>query len=381
MIARVALVVCIACARLAAADPEAEADAAFRDASARAVAGDAGALDAFEALGAARPITRWTDNAWSEAARLAERARDYARARHALEQVIATGTDDVLVRRARASLERLAATTGGGTWDAVAREHQRLVADVHDGGDPHDALTALERLVQANPTYPQATNVRLAIAHGWDVEGDWDRALRWYRAAVNAASGEMHRRAGFTLARAQIRHGSLDGARDTLDALAARPDADRATIADLRATLAAAETRAKVHVVMWIVLAVLFAAAAAFARRDAGSWRALGRLALRPPFEAVFLAPIATILVVVARTGNPLVADAVTIIAVGAVPITYASGIVLEAVRRRGPPSSIRIALHVLAVLLATAAVVYIAVDRDRVIDLIEETWEHGPEG
>jgi hypothetical protein len=94
------------------------ADRAFRAAAQRAVAGDPAAIDRFEALAAGRPITRWTDNAYAEAARLAEGAGGVARARRNLAQVVAVGTDGALVARARAALARLADTTGGGRWDA-----------------------------------------------------------------------------------------------------------------------------------------------------------------------------------------------------------------------------------------------------------------------
>jgi hypothetical protein len=380
VIARLALVVGLACARIAAADPETDADRAFRAATTQAIAGDAGAIDAFEALGATRPVTRWTDDAWAEASRLAERANDFARARRALEQVIAVGTDEVLVRRARASLARLVTTTGGGTWDAVAREHARHVNDIHDGGDPKAALAALERLVGAHARYPQITGVRLAIAQGWEIEGEADRARSWYRMAATEAQAADRQRAGLAHARALIRMGELEDAHATLDALAAARDADRVVIADLRATLATAQTRATIRSIMWVVIGLLLVVAGLLARRDAGSWRAVAGVARQPPSEALFLAPIATILVIIAQTGNPLVATAVTIIAIAAVIVTYVSGVVLEAARRKhGALAASRIAIHALGIVVAIGASIYIAVDRDRVIELLEETWEHGP--
>src|SRR4051794_11431726 len=95
-----ALVCCVGSAALAADDPELQ----LRDAQQRAAAGDPTAIDALEGLGAARPVTRWTDDAWRSAAQLAERSRDYARARRDLEQVIATTDDEHVVSRARADV-------------------------------------------------------------------------------------------------------------------------------------------------------------------------------------------------------------------------------------------------------------------------------------
>ncbi|MEJ7599705.1 MAG: hypothetical protein WKG01_17495 [Kofleriaceae bacterium] len=122
---------------------------AFQDASRRAAAGDPGAIDAFEAAGAARPVSRWSDDAWAEAARLAERARDFDRARRDLEHAIALATEPLVLRRLRADLARLGKLTGDGGWNAVAAEHDRLINAAAGGGDPTGELEDLERLVRA----------------------------------------------------------------------------------------------------------------------------------------------------------------------------------------------------------------------------------------
>ena len=176
--ALVALLVCMT--GLAHAD-----ERAFQDASRRAAAGDPGAIDAFEAAGATRPVSRWSDDAWAEAARLAERARDFDRARRDLEHAIALATEPLVLRRLRADLARLGKLTGDGGWSAVAAEHDRLITEAADGDDPTAELEALERLVRAHPGYPRAPVVRWAIARGWDQEGEPARA----RATMREASG------------------------------------------------------------------------------------------------------------------------------------------------------------------------------------------------
>lgn len=374
MTARVALLAVLACARIAIADPEADADRAFREASALAIRDAPAAIAAFEAIGASRPITRWTDDAWSEAGRLAERAEDFARARRAYGEVVATSRDDKTRSRARAALDRLNAVTRGGTWDAVARDHRRWLGDVYDGGDPREALVALEALSRAHPDYPRRVDLALAIARGWELEGHGDRALRWYRTAMESAGPELQR-AGLARARAQIRAGALDGARATLDALAARADADRLPIADVRASLEARETRVRVRWVMWLVLALVALGAAVGYRRATGSWRGAARRLAKPPVEALFLLPVALVLVVVARTGNPLVGGSVTAIVGGGVAITWLNGGLLEAWRSR---TWRHVLGHIVVAVVATGAVVYLATERH--IDFIAETWEHGPE-
>lgn len=372
----IALLASIALARgVAAADVEADADRAFREASQRAVAGDRGAIDAFEALGDARPATQWTQHAWAEAARLAERAGDLPRARRALDQVIALGTDEALVERARIAQARLAAQTEGGRWDAVAVEHDRLVAVIRGGGDPRAALGELEALVRANPAYPRASLARRAIARGWEEEGDRGRAVGVLR---DGAADDPGQRMRLDLARMLVRAGALEDAARVVHAALAAPDADRAAFRDVLTSIDEEERRGLRRTGLWVVLGVLAFVAAGSLRRATGSWRAAVRRVVRPPIEVLFLLPIAALLVVIAETGNPLVARAVRAIVIAGVVVAWISGSVLEAVRARGSVGAIRMAVQATLALFAVAAASYLAVDRDRVIELLLETWRGG---
>lgn len=365
-----------------ASDAEAGADQAFRAAQQLAARGDpesvARALEAFERLGAARPVTRWTDDAWAEAARLAELSGDHGRARRALAQVIATGTDTRLVRRARAALARLDAATEAGRWDAVAATHERLVNAVFGGDDPRAELAELEALVAEHPAYPRASAVRLAIARGWEQEGQPARALRWYRAAADSAPVDTASAARLELVRALIRAGALDEATAELGRV--RDLADPVGVARTVVMLRRAHLRAWLRPAAWLVLAILLAAVLVSLRRALGSVsRVVGRLA-RPPSEALFLAPLALALVVTASAGNPLVARAVRDLAVGGVLLAWLSGVAVDAAR--GPRrrlSWLRLALHVGLVLVAVTAMTYLALDRDHLLSHLGETWRAGP--
>jgi predicted negative regulator of RcsB-dependent stress response len=350
-----------------------DAEQALRDAQQRAAAGDPTAIDALEAVGSARPITRWTDDAWRTAAQLAERANDFARARRDLEQVVATSDDEQAVRRARADLDRIATQAGAaGEWSEVAAAHERLVQRARAGGDPAPALRDLEALVRANPRYPRAAMVMLAIAQGWERDGDPERAIRWLRDAVAAAGPADRTRATAELARTLIRHGELAAARDTITAIS-----DPMLAAELHDRLATAELRRAIH---WGVVGVLVAIAAialVALRRAAGSWRRVPRRLARPPIEAVFFAPIAAVFALVAKTGNPLVARAVIAIAIAGTAVSWISGAILDGRRER--PRVRMLVLHVALAALAVLAAIYLAIDRDRMIDLIIETWRGGP--
>jgi len=333
------------------------------------------AIVAFEAIGDARPTTRWTDNAWSEAGRLAERIGELERARHAYEQVLALTDDAVLRQRARATLARL----GGARWDAVRREHVGWVAESMRG-DPRAALTALEKLATEQPDYPDRANLWLAIARGWELDGDGERALELLRAAIAKTTGRDQAQLGFAFARIATRGGELDAATAVLDQLAAAPDADRAAIANLREHVETAARRAWIRRGMWFAVAILGGLAAFVLRRETGSWRTTARRLIRPPSEAVFLIPVAGVMVAVAMTGNPVVARALLLILGAGVIVAWISGALFEAHRvRHGQIGARRASAQAVLVIGAIGSVTYLAIDRDRLLDLVEETVEHGP--
>jgi hypothetical protein len=365
----VAALVCVALGTVHGAD---DPEVALRDALTRAAAGDPTAIDALELLGKTRPVSRWTDDAWRAAAQLAERSRDYVRAQRCLEQVIATSDDDQLVRRARADLERITGIVGGaGEWTRVAPLHEQLAQRLEQRGDPTPALRELEALIRANPGYPRAAMAMLTLARGWELEGDADRAIRWLREAERVAPNATERtRATADLARTLIRHGDLAVAEDTIATVQ-----DRGLAGQLRKALARAELR---RTIRWIVIGVLcvLGAAAAFAlRRASGSWRRVPRLLLSPPTEVWFIAPFAALFMLVSQSVNPLVGRAVLVIAIAGTAVAWISGRVLDAKRELRFRGMIA---HVMLAVVAVAGVVYLAVDHDRMIDLLIETWRGG---
>ncbi len=359
------------------ADPETDADAAFRIAGNLAAKSDPAAIAAFEQLGATRPITRWTDDAWAEAGRLAENARDYPRARRAYVQAVALGTDDRLVLRARGALARIE-EMGGEAWDAVRATHERLASEVNGDGDPRPGLRALAALVHANPGYPRANLARLTIAMGWETEGDRESALAWFREAADAARTERGQHVRLEYVRALIRAGELATADTELDALDPALT-DRGGAMQAGEQLGVAHHRRKIRIGLAIGLGLLVAGALAIARRDTGSVRALLRRLSRPPTEAWFLAPLALLLAIVAWSGNPLVARAVRWIGLAGVALAWLSGCVLEVARTRGPLGARRIVIHTLLVLVAAVAAAYLVVDGLGLLNLLGETWRGGP--
>jgi predicted negative regulator of RcsB-dependent stress response len=361
---RAAIIILLLATTLA-ADPDAD----FRAAAELAAKNDPQALAAFEALGAARPVSRWTDDAWVEAARIAERARYLDRARKDLGEAIAISDDAQLTRRAKRDLERLTELTGaGGEWSAVSARHDQLISALASGGDPTSRLEELESIAKANPGYPRGVALRIALARAWDQEDEADRAVSWLRDALRLPRPEHAR---IELVRVLIRHRWLDEARRELAAVD-----DKTTRASLARSLQMEETRSTRR---WIALALLGGlaiAAALLLRRRTGSLRATAKHLARPPAEIRYFLPIALVVAGIAVTGNPLVAKAVVWILGGAGAIAWISGATIEAAR---PVSTRHALVHAAVVGCAVLLAVYVALDHARLLDLVEETWRTGP--
>ena len=103
---------------------------------------------------------------------------------------------------------------------------------------------------------------------------------------------------------------------------------------------------------------------------------AIGRALARPPIEVWYLAPVMLVLALIAQGGNPMVARAVRAIAIWGVAGAWLSGVSL---RLAAPLRARRVIAHVAAVLVAVAGIAVLVVDRDRLIDMLVETWRNGP--
>jgi hypothetical protein len=110
-------------------------------------------------------------------------------------------------------------------------------------------------------------------------------------------------------------------------------------------------------------------------RHAAGSWRAAGAALRSPPTEAIYFAPVAIVMIIAAATGHQSIAPATAIVLAGGLAVTWLSGAGLA--RAREPW---RVAAHALSAAAAVVAIVYIALHRTRLIDLIAETIRFGPE-
>ncbi|HEV7559690.1 MAG TPA: tetratricopeptide repeat protein [Kofleriaceae bacterium] len=153
---------------------------------------------------------------------------------------------------------------------------------------------------------------------------------------------------------------------------------DRVLRDELAGEIRQGRTRDRFYIVAWIAVGVVIAGLVASlieASRRAGK-----RPPLVPPIEVMFLGPVAAVIVGVSITANRVIAPAVAMISIGGLVCAWLSGTTLDLVRASNRPIRARALGHVAGCLVAVAALVYIAMMRDGLLDLLIETVRVGPE-
>ncbi len=100
----------------------------------------------------------------------------------------------------------------------------------------------------------------------------------------------------------------------------------------------------------------------------------------RPPIEVLYLAPVAAVMVGVALTTHQLIAPAVVILSVGGMAFAWLSGATLDTLRARRREVRGRALLHVAICFVAVVALLYVALVRDNLLEMVIETVRFGPE-
>jgi hypothetical protein len=266
-----------------------------------------------------------------------------------------------------------------GETAALARDLAQLIART-DTTPPDEVIRTGDALAAA--AWPGAPRAALWLA-------DWLRRSGRPGDAAERYAGVAARWPGRPEAREALRGeaGCALDARDwsRAEALAGRLPAAEPADRIIRDDVLAAAARGR-RVARWYLAAQLTIAGAlaallaslaeAMLRSPPGGRRA----ALRPPIEVVYLVPVAGVLIGVAFTAHRLIAPAVAVISAGGVALTWLSGSALEQLRATGRPRGLRAAGHVLACLAGVAALAYIALVRDNLLDALIETVRLGPE-
>ena len=262
---------------------------------------------------------------------------------------------------------------------AQAGELARLVATA-DAMSAEAVIERGERLAAA--AWPGAATAALWLA-------EWLRRTRLLAAAQERYAAVVARWPGSPQAEAALRGGAgcaLEAhdwalAEELANRLPAAEAAQRDARDDLLAAAARGRRRRRWYVAAWVAIASAFAALVgslveAVRRSPRGA-----RSALRPPIEVVFLAPVALVLIGVAFTAHRLIAPAVAVISAGGLALSWLSGAALEELRASGRAHRLRSVAQVAICLAGVAALAYLALTRDALLDTVIETVRFGPEG
>ncbi len=101
--------------------------------------------------------------------------------------------------------------------------------------------------------------------------------------------------------------------------------------------------------------------------------------AWQPPTEALYIGPVALVVVLSALAIDQLVASAVIQISIAGFVSAWLSGATLDLLRRRDRSTRMRSVVHVLACGAIVLAVGYIAMTRSDLLDMLGETVKFGP--
>jgi hypothetical protein len=372
--AAIAVVVALICTAPAGAAPAASA-------------GGTDALGAEDPRVVARAVAAITERVPADpdllfaAARACEdRLDDPARAALIYERITTAYPDARVAIAAARRLAELRPLVGArGETSALAADLAQLIARA-DSLAPDAVFARATRLAAA--AWPGAPNAALWLAD-------------WLRRAGRIVEAQAHyaivaaRWPGSPQAREALR-GAVASAIDArnwslAERLASRlpaiEPADRGVRDNLRAAAALGRRRAGWYVLAWLVIAGAGAALlGSLAEATRGSPPGARRSALRPPIEVVFLAPIVAVLIGVAFTTHRLIAPAVAMISIGGLVLAYLSGATLEHLRQHRRATRLRGVIHAVLCLVSVVALVYIALTKDHLLDLLIETVRFGPE-
>ncbi len=304
-----------------------------------------------------------------------DRLLDPARALALYDRLLREAPDSAVAIAAARRAEVLRVTIGPhGEHATRAADFAKLVADADK--------VPLEELVRradalAVPVWPGAGDVALWIADALRTRGQPAEALRRYEAAI----------ARWPERAAAARRGAAGSAIDAHDWAAAERligQLSTATPTDtlirdnLRADFRAARTTSRRALGAW--LALLVAALGLLASFADGVFRG-GRTwpSLRPPFEVLFLTPIALVMIAVSFLTRAVIAPAIAQISIGGIGFAWISGATLDLLRARGRKTHLRSILHIALCAAAAVAIGYLAIVRGGLVELLAETVEAGP--
>ena len=319
------------------------------------------------------------DEALRKAARACEDVlADPARALALYERILREFPNGSASRLARVRAQLLREQIG--TGNAHAAEAAELAA-LRTGADRTPAVDLVRRAdALAARDWPGAPDAALFLAEWLQRTGRIGEARARYAAIVERWPGTPQSLAaarGSALT-AMLEH-DWDRAEELARALPAVDDTDRVLREELLDKIARGRQFDFWYRVAWIVLvlAVLVLVVSLLDAALRGGWR---RPSLRPPVEVLFLLPIGAVLIGVALTTHYAMAPAVTILTLGGLALAWISGITLDLLHTHRRRVGVRGAVHVVLCLAAVAALLYIVLTHDNLLEMMIETIKFGPD-
>jgi len=380
---RIPLVVTVGLAVLALAPRAAASDptAAFHEATGLAARGEHKvAVARLLGLADEHPTHELADDALLKAAQLSdERLRAPQQALSLYRRLAVDYPQSRVARRAQLRADAIAKAIGAtGQHAAAYAEFQRVRArPTLERSSAIDEMRAFVATYPASPVRPAAL---LWLANVSRAEGRMQDAQAYYQDAIEARDSDVAKHARKGLADVLLAVGEFQEADAAYRAYIRTYPSDEQLIAQDLTRLNSARQRARVGLLAWLVVAIFVIGMLWYLRGTTGSWRELGRTLATPPAESIYLCPVLAALFLGALASNALAYRAMLFFSLGAVVISWFSGAALERIRRHQPPKTLRTLTIGGAAALATAAVVYLALTEQRLLDLLAETLKHGPD-
>jgi len=321
------------------------------------------------------PLFAGPDELFGEARRCEDEAADPACALERYEQILREYPDARVAAAAKRRAEALRGQIGEqGEFAAQAKEMASLIAEAERLA-PEEVVRRAD--VLGASAWPGAPEAALWVAEWLRRHERLGEARARFEAAAERWRGTRFEPTALRgAASAALEAHAWTRAEEMARRLPSAEEADRIVRDDLLAQAARGRARGRWYGVAWVIaIASLLGLAASLV--EAGGKR---RPALRPPVEVLFLAPVAAVLVAVAFTAHRLIAPAVATIAAGGVAMAWLSGAALDTLRARERPVRTRAIVHVVVCLVGIAALGYVVMTRDNLLDMVIETVKFGPE-
>ena len=287
-------------------------------------------------------------------------------------------------RRRAQAIDQAIGTDGQGA-QALAR-FTDILQHFSERGE-RESLAMADQLLREHADWSGRTAMLSWIAAVHHRNGRFAEALSWYRRAAEVAPESENAREALVEAYrgagdAALALGHFDTAEELFRQMPVADDQSlQRSLDDALERVERGRLRAALYQLSFAVLIAIALVFLALWRSACGSFRHVVRDAWRPPQEAIFMLPIAGLLMAASLTAHYAIAPAVAIICIGGLAVTWLSGGGLRAARARPQGSGRwRPLAHASASASAVLALTYIALHHNRLLDMIIQTVRFGPD-